>query len=83
MLKLASLLTMLSEQEIDSLLTDLLTPKEIAALEERWQIAQLLQQGKTYRAVGEQLGVSTTTVTRVARAMETGKGYKAALVHCE
>jgi TrpR-related protein YerC/YecD len=61
---------------------DLCTPKEIKALEERWEVAKLLASKKyTYREIAEKLGASTTTVTRVARFLfnEKNNGYKSVI----
>ena len=66
------------EKEFKAFLTDLCTPAEIKAMEERWQIAQLLSGGKlSQRAIAEKTGASVTTVTRVARFLkyEPYKGY--------
>ena len=68
-----------SVEELDRFLTDLLTPAERAAFEERWQIAQMLAQGNsTYRDIASETGASTTTVTRVARFLfnERHQGYR-------
>ena len=41
---------------------------------DRWRVAQLLDQGYSYRDIREQTSVSVTTIGRVARYMETGTG---------
>lgn len=57
-------------------LVDLCTPQELEAMADRWQVAQLVHQGVPYRKISEHTGASTTTVTRVARALTYGeKGY--------
>ena len=78
-----------SSKDIESFLLDLCTPSEIEAMEERWEVAQLLYEGKsTYRDIASKLNTSTATVTRVARFLfkETNQGYikvlKKALVSC-
>ena len=58
--------------------TDLCTPAEIKALNERWNVAQLLYKNQlSYRDIAEKLKTSTTTVTRVARFLsnEPYQGY--------
>lgn len=60
-------------------LDDLCTPAEIKALVDRWAVVKLLEKNVSYRKIYEQTGVSTATVTRVARALEHGKGYKSIL----
>nr|WP_279614723.1 YerC/YecD family TrpR-related protein [Sphingomicrobium astaxanthinifaciens] len=64
------------------LLDDLCTPSERRALAERWHVARLLAEGcYTYRQIHDLTGVSTTTITRVARFLNGGTagGYRAAL----
>ena len=67
-----------SDREINNFLKDLCTPSEIQAMEERWELAKLLYQGKlTYRDIASKLNTSTATVTRVARFLykESNQGY--------
>ena len=41
-----------SDRDVNNFLKDLCTPSEIQAMEERWEVAKLLYQGKlTYRAI--------------------------------
>jgi TrpR-related protein YerC/YecD len=63
-----------SVEEIGRLLSDLLTPAEIEALNERWDILRLLSQGKSQRDVSAELGVSITTVSRGSRQLKYGTG---------
>ena len=67
-----------SSKDIDNFLLDLCTPSEIEAMEERWEVAKLLYEGKsTYRDIASKLNTSTATVTRVARFLfkDTNQGY--------
>jgi len=41
---------------------------------DRWRVAQLLDQGYSYRDIREMTEVSVTTTGRVARYMEMGTG---------
>jgi len=71
-----------SAKEAKAFLADLCTPAELHALAERWHVARLLAAGgKTYRQIHEETGVSTTTITRVARFLnaEDNDGYRALL----
>jgi TrpR-related protein YerC/YecD len=69
-----ALLSLQSPQEVREFLEDLCTPAEIEAMVDRWRVAQLLDQGYTYRDIRELTEVSVTTVGRVARSMEMGAG---------
>ncbi|MCL2468807.1 MAG: YerC/YecD family TrpR-related protein [Alphaproteobacteria bacterium] len=67
-----------TEKELNLFLKDLCTPGEINALNERWEIAQMLYKGAmSYRDIAQKTGASITTVTRVARFLkdEPNKGY--------
>jgi TrpR family trp operon transcriptional repressor len=61
-------------EEIGLVMGDLLTPSEVEALGERWQIARLLLAGKSQREVAAELGVSVTTVSRGSRQLKYGQG---------
>ena len=67
-----------SDKDIENFIKDLCTPTEIEAMQERWEVAQLLYEGNsTYRDIASKLNTSTATVTRVARFLfkESNKGY--------
>ena len=63
-----------TEQEVSNFLRDLLTIKEIEEFANRLEMARLLKQGMSYKAIAEKLKVSTTTVTRVAHWLFRGCG---------
>ena len=70
-----SLLTHLTNctdsEDIDKLLSALLTNKEQHDIANRIRIFDLLEQGVTQREISEQLGVGIATVSRGARAMQS------------
>lgn len=69
-----------TEAEVADFLRDVGTLTELKAWSERFQVAQQIAAGKTYREIMEKTGASTTTVTRVARFLIGGEGgYKRAL----
>lgn len=73
-------LTLESEQEVRQFLLDLCTPSELEAIVDRWWTASLLNQGRSYREISDETGVSVTTIGRVARYMNMGEGgYRLAL----
>lgn len=63
-----------TEDDIANFLRDVATLSELQAFSERFEVARLLAQGHSYRAVAAQTGASTTTVTRVAHFLENGEG---------
>jgi len=62
------------EREVADLLRDVGTLSELQAWSERLEVAKQLSRGLPYRTVSAHTGASTTTVTRVARFIENGKG---------
>jgi TrpR-related protein YerC/YecD len=66
--------------EAESFFRDLCTLGELEAMAQRWQVAQLVDQGISYQEVSRRTGASTTTVTRVAHWLRHGEGgYRLAL----
>lgn len=61
-------------REAERFFRDLCTIDEITEMSERWQIAQMVNRGLSYRAIAEKLAVSTTTVARVASWFYNGAG---------
>ena len=75
-----ALLSLETAQEVKQFLEDLCTPAELEAMVDRWRVAQLVDQGHSYRDIREMTEVSVTTIGRVARFMELGAGgYRTAL----
>ena len=75
-------LTLKSDDDVRSFLKDLCTGQEIRAFAERFRVAWLLDEGQlSYREISDQTGVSTTTVTRVAKYLrdEPHQGYRRVL----
>ena len=64
-------------KECEDFFSDLCTPAELVSMADRWKVARLLDQGIPYREIYRRSGVSTATVTRVARALVYGEsGYR-------
>jgi len=53
---------------------DVCTIKELEALAQRFQVAQLLSSGKNYNEINEMTGVSTATICRVNKCLNYGDG---------
>ena len=63
-----------SDAEAKLLLTDLLTPNELQALAERWQLVKMLAAGKTQRDIAASLSVSISKVTRGSACLQRSGG---------
>ncbi len=64
-----------TEQQAAELLRDVGTLTELKDWSERLEMADRIMEGQTYRDITKDMGVSTTTVTRVSRFLKDGKGY--------
>ncbi len=63
-----------NEREAEMLLKDILTPRELASVAERWQLVQLLARGVKQREVKKKLKISISKVTRGSRMLKGGSG---------
>ncbi|MDA1208994.1 MAG: YerC/YecD family TrpR-related protein [bacterium] len=61
-------------EEAEKFLEDMLTPKELDSLAERWQLIQELDSGLPQRDIAEKLHLSISKITRGSRALQYGKG---------
>lgn len=71
-----------NEEEMLVFLKDLLTPKELSSMIERWKVCQLLERGDlSYREIHALTSASLTTIGRVSRFIneEKNNGYRLVL----
>ncbi len=69
-----ALLSCKTDDDLVDFLRDIATLSELQAWSERLEVAKQLVAGSSYREVAKNTGASTTTVTRVARFLESGRG---------
>ena len=75
-----ALLSLHTEDEMISFLRDVATLEELNELSNRWDVVLQLKNGKNYRDVAINTGMSTTTITRIAHWLNHGEGgYRVAL----
>jgi TrpR-related protein YerC/YecD len=65
---------MKTEEECMKFFDDLCTVGELQAMEQRYQVAVLLEQGLIYNDILEQTGASSATISRVNRSLQYGGG---------
>lgn len=69
-----------SEEECRSFFQDLCTVSELKAMEQRMDVAMLLDQGMIYSEILERTGASSATISRVNRCLHYGaSGYQAVI----
>ena len=67
--------------DVKAFLTDLCTPREICDFAQRLQVARYLDEGEPYVEVQARTGASSTTVSRVSKALNGDRGgYRDVLV---
>ena len=69
-----AMLELKTPEECYAFLEDLCTVSEQMAMEQRYEVACLLDEGSIYSEVLEKTGVSSATVSRVKRALNYGAG---------
>lgn len=62
-------------EDIQNLLEDLCTKKEVINMAERLYAAELLIRGNTYNQVMAQADISSATLSRVSQCVQYGNGY--------
>ena len=74
-----AILTLKTTDELMKFFDDLCTVTELQAMEQRYQVAVLLDRGMIYNDILEQTGASSATISRVNRSLQFGAdGYAVA-----
>ncbi|MDR3985727.1 YerC/YecD family TrpR-related protein [Dysosmobacter sp.] len=63
-----------TEEECRNFLQDLCTVSELKAMEQRMEVAMLLDDGLIYSDILERTGASSATISRVNRSLSYGTG---------
>ena len=71
-----AVLLLKSKEECYQFFEDVCTVNELLSLSQRFEVARMLTEGKTYLDIAEKTGASTATISRVNRALLYGNdGY--------
>ena len=63
-----------TEKECYDFFQDLCTISELRSMEQRFEVASLLNQGLIYNEILEKTGASSATISRVNRCLQYGAG---------
>ena len=75
-----AILSLQNKKECYDFFEDLCTVNELLSLSQRFEVASMLVEHKTYLEIAEKTGASTATISRVNRALNYGSdGYDLAL----
>ena len=72
-----AILTLKDKDECYNFFEDLCTVNELLSLSQRYEVASMLKEKKTYLEIAEKTGASTATISRVNRSLNYGcDGYE-------
>ncbi len=61
---------------------DLMTEDEIRMIVDRWRVARMLHEGRSYRQIESETGLSSRTIARISHWLRRGRGgYRKMLAH--
>ena len=71
-----AILTLENKEECYTFFEDVCTVNELLSLSQRFEVAKMLRDQKTYLDIAEKTGASTATISRVNRSLNYGNdGY--------
>jgi TrpR-related protein YerC/YecD len=71
-----AILTLKNKEECYIFFEDVCTINELLSLSQRFEVAMMLREKKTYLEIAEKTGASTATISRVNRSLNYGNdGY--------
>ena len=77
-----AILSLRTVEECENFFSDLCTVTELRAMEQRYEVAVLLERGFIYSDILERTGASSATISRVNRSLQYGAGgYRAVFDH--
>ena len=72
-----AILCLESKEDCYSFFEDLCTVNELLSLSQRYEVASMLKEKRTYLEIAEKTGASTATISRVNRSLNYGNdGYE-------
>ena len=71
-----AILSLQDKEECYTFFEDICTINELLSLSQRFEVAKMLREKKTYLDIAEKTGASTATISRVNRSLNYGtEGY--------
>ena len=71
-----AILSLQNREECNTFFEDVCTVNELLSLSQRFEVAKMLRDQKTYLDIAEKTGASTATISRVNRSLNYGNdGY--------
>lgn len=67
-----AILCLKTEEECHRFFEDICTIKEVSAIAQRFAVARMLREERTYIDIAKETGASTATISRVNRSLNSG-----------
>ncbi len=75
-----AILSLKDQEECYRFFEDIMTIKELQSIAQRWEVARMLAEGKTYGEIEGETKASAATISRVNKCLQYGAGgYTAVL----
>lgn len=72
-----AILSLRDKEECHAFFEDVCTVNELLSLSQRFEVAKMLREKRTYLEIAEKTGASTATISRVNRSLNYGNdGYE-------
>ena len=72
----SAILSLKDKEECYTFFEDICTINELLSLSQRFEVAKMLREKRTYLEIAEKTGASTATISRVTRSLNYGNdGY--------
>lgn len=72
----SAILSLKDKEECYQFFEDICTINELVSLSQRFEVAKMLRENRTYLEIAEKTGASTATISRVNRSLNYGNdGY--------
>ena len=69
-----AILALQDEEECYRFFEDIMTIKELQSIAQRWEVARMLADGKTYGEIEAETKASAATISRVNKCLQYGAG---------
>ena len=69
-----AIISLKTEKECEMFFDDICTIQELEAIAQRFEVAKLLVEGKSYVDINKETGASTATICRVSKCINYGEG---------
>ena len=69
-----AIMTLKDKEEFYQFFEDVCTMNEVVSIAQRFAVAKMLHEEKTYIEIAAETGASTATISRVNRSLNTGNG---------